>query len=179
MNIQDSWEKALKNTEIIRTRVQGLLAFETTKLPYLFLSESSLNISDTLVRKGEILVEKPSLILPSAFPQFEGFDFQKEPNFNEGVLTNFLLVRGVIFPSLQYNNKTYSMDIHEGGLKEAIQHYLDRLEREEDVHTGLITGTEDCWQFSVLIFICTQIAKSAETDTKKLLEEFRRKGKFN
>lgn len=176
MNIQESWEKALKKTEIIRARVQGLLAHSATNLPYIFLSESSINIGDTVVRKGEIIVDKPSLVLPLASPQFEGFDFDKEPHINEGMLTNFLLVRGVTFPSLNYNNKTYSVDVFEGGLKKAIQQNLDKLQRQEDVHTGLITGLEDCWQFSVLIFICTQVVRSAETDVKKLLEELKRRG---
>ena len=179
MSIQESWDKALKNTEIIRARVKGLLTHDVTNLPYIFLCESSINTGDTVVRKGEISVDKPSLILPLASPQFEGFDFEKEFHINEGILTNFLLVRGVTFPSLKYDNKTYSVDVFEGGLKKAIKQHLDRLQREEDVHTGLITGLEDCWQFSVLIFICTQVVKSAETDVKKLLDELKRKGKLH
>ncbi|MFC1708664.1 hypothetical protein ACFL2J_01195 [Candidatus Omnitrophota bacterium] len=179
MDIQDGWEKALKKTEIIRTRVQGLCAHTATNLPYIFLSESSINTGDTVVRKGEIVVDKPALVLPSASPQFEGFDFDKELHINEGMLTNFLLVRGVTFPSLSYNNKTYSLDIYEGGLKKAIQHNLDKLQRQEDVHTGLIMGLEDCWQFSILIFICTQVAKSAETDVKKLLDELKKRGRLH
>ena len=177
MNIQDHWEKALKNTEIVRTRVQGLLTNEATNLPYVFLSESSINSGDTVIRKGEVIVDKPSLILPSASPQFQGFDFEGELDINEGMLTNFLLVRGVRFPSLNYNNKTYSVDIFEGSLKKAMQQNLDQLQRREDVHTGLITGLEDCWQFSVLIFICTQVIKSSENDIRKLLEDFKKRNK--
>jgi hypothetical protein len=179
MNIQDGWEKALSKTEIIRTRVQGLLVNEATNLPYIFLCESSINPQDAVVRKGEVVVGKPSLVLPSASPQFEGFDFDKEFDTSEGMLTNFLLVRGVTFPSLNYNNKTYSVDVFEGGLSKAIQHNLDKLQRQEDVHTGLLTGPEDSWQFSILIFICTQVIKSAETDVRKLLEDFRKRGRYN
>lgn len=178
LDIQESWDRALKNTEVIRSRVKGLFTHDATNLPYIFLCESSINTGDTVVRRGEITVDKPSLILPSASPQFEGFDFEKELHINEGILTNFLLVRGVTFPSLKYDNKTYSVDIFEGGLKKAIKQHLDKLQRKEDVKTGLITGLEDYWQFSVLIFICTQVAKSAETDVKKLLDELKRKGKL-
>jgi hypothetical protein len=179
MGLQDSWEKALKNTEIIRARVQSLLTHSATNLSYIFLSESSINMGDTVVRKGEVVVDKPSLVLPYASPQFEGFDFEKDLHINENILMNFLLVRGVTFPSLSYNNKTYSVDIYEGGLKKAIQHNLEKLQRQEDVLTGLITGSEDCWQFSILIFVCTQVARSAETDVKKLLEELKRRGRLD
>ena len=45
------------------------------------------NPTHAVMRKGEIVVDKPSLVLPSASPQFEGFDFDKELHINEGMLT--------------------------------------------------------------------------------------------
>ena len=175
MDISKAWNKALKNTEIIRTRVQALMTFSQTVVPYIVLSESTINAGDTVVRKCEVVVEKPSLILPPNLPQFEGFEFEKDFSEDENSLINFLLVRGVTFPSLKYNNKTISLDIYEGKLKDAIGFHLEALQQEENVNTGLITGPEDCWQFSVLIFIASQIAKNADTDVKRLLEEYRKK----
>jgi len=155
--------------------VQALMTFSETLVPYIFLAESAVNEGNTVVRKGEILVEKPSLILPPNVPQFEGFGLEQDyGDYNS--LINFLLVRGVTLPSLKYNNKTLSLDIYEGRLKDAIGHYLDQLQGQENVHTGLITGPEDCWQFSVLIFICAQIAKNVDSDIKKLLEEHKKRG---
>lgn len=177
MDIEERWEKALEKTEVIRPRVQELLTFSHTDLLYIFLSESSINVGDTVVRKGSVVVEKPSLILPLGLPHFEGFDFEKEPEINEDMVTNFLLVRGVKFPSLNYNNRTYSLDIFEGRLSKAIEQYRDRLQREEDVLTGLIIGPEDCWQFSLLIFVCSQVVKSADGDIKRLLEQLKKKGR--
>ena len=170
MNIQDGWEKALKHTKIIRPRPKELATFEATEVPYVLLSESSVNLGDTVVRKGQILVEKPAIILPSNLPHFEGFDFEKEFHSGQDMLLNFLLVRGVTFPSLKYNNKTCSLDVYEGHLEKAIKYYSDKLERGEDVHSGLVIGPEDSWQFSILIFIATQIMRSAGGDIKKLLD---------
>ena len=179
MNIQDAWEKALKNTEIIRPRVQPLHTFEVTHLPYIFLAESKMNAGDTVVRKGEVKVEKPSIILPSNLPQFEGFDFEEEMKLNEDFLMSFFLVRGISFPSMKYNNKVSSLDIFEGPLSKAIQNQLADLQRNEDVHTGLITGSEEVWQFSALIFICSQAARSADGDIRKLLDDLRRRGQMS
>ena len=178
MDIQNNWEKALKNTEIIRSRVQDLMTFADTKVPYIFLSESSVNIGDTVVRKGEILVEKPAIILPPNVPSFEGFDFEPGKISGEESVINYLLVRGVTLPSLKYNNQTFSLDIHEGKLGQALKYYKSQLESREDVHTGLVVGPEDCWQFSVLIFICSQVAKNAQTDIKKLWNDYRKQN-FN
>ena len=174
MNIHESWERALKSTEIIRSRVQALKTFADTHVGYILLSESTINQGDTVVRKGEMLVQQPSIILPPNIPQFLGFDFEKETDFQQDAVTNFLLVRGIALPSLKYDNQTLSLDIHEGGLKQAIGHYTGLLQQKEDVHTGLIAGPEDCWQFSLLIFICAQILRNADTDIKKLLDEYKK-----
>ncbi|HDZ77196.1 MAG TPA: hypothetical protein ENH41_03840 [Candidatus Omnitrophica bacterium] len=179
MNMNDSWEKALQNTKLIRPRVQELFTFTSTPLPYLFLSESSVNRGDTVVRQGEVVVERPALILPSNLPQFEGFDSQDQSGFNESSLTNFLFIRGVKFPSLKYNNKTQKLDVFEGALDTAVSFHLNRLEREENVSTGLVSGPEDCWQLSVLIFVCSQIARSAEGDMKRIVERLLSRDKLN
>ena len=104
MNIQDAWENALKKTEIIRPRVLPLSPDDTTPLPYILLSPAG---SKTIVRKGEVLVERPAIVLPHNMPQFEGFDFEKEMDINGEFLKSFFLVRGVRFPSLKYQKCEY------------------------------------------------------------------------
>ncbi len=179
MSIQDFWEKALKKTEIVRPRVQPLLSNAATHLPYICLSESSINQGDTVVRKGEVVVEKPALIMPYQMPHFEGFDFEKEMQFNEDTLTNFFLVRGVSFPSMKYNNVTSSMEVQAGSLSKAIEDHKALLQRHENVHSGLIVGPEDCWQFSILIFVAGQVMRSAEGDIRRLLDDHWKNQSFN
>lgn len=174
MDIHASWTKALRQTEVIRFRAKPLHTFETTHLPYIFLAESTVNSGDSVVRKGEIMVDKPQILLPSDLPQFEGFDFEKESKLNQDLLTSFLMIRGVRFPSFKYQNKTDSLDVFEGRLKAAIDRYGRELAHEENVSTGLIVGPEDVWQFSVLIFICLQVQRSAEGDIRRLMDDHRK-----
>lgn len=176
MNIHDYWEKALKHTEVIRPRVQPLSIYASTQMPYVFLAESSVNSGDTVVRKGEIAVEKPSLILPSDMPQLEGFEAEDKSAWNVEGMINFLFVRGVRFPSFKYNNKIHQLDVYEGKLQKAIDHYQKILQEKENVTTGLVMGPEDCWQFSILIFVAFQANRQAETDFRRLLDDFWRKG---
>jgi len=177
MDIQELWEKALKETEIIRPRIKDLQTFSNTQLPYVLLSASSINAGDTVVRKGEVEVEKPSLILPTHSPQFEGFDFEKELKINQDFLSSFLIIRGARFPSLIYSNKTDSLTVFDGELDKAIGFYREQLQRREDVHSGLVVAPEDCWQFSLLIFIAQVVARSAGSDIERLLEDYRKKHK--
>ncbi len=176
MDFEKMWEKSLKQTEIIRARIKSLKTTAETHVPYVLLSESVINQGDTIVRKGEVVVEKPSIIMPPFQPLLNGFELDDTSQFGKDALINFLLVRGISLPSLHYDNITSSLDVHEGALSEAIKHYQQDLQRKEDVNVGLLVGPEDCWQFSLLIFIISQISKNAENDIKKLLEDFRKKG---
>ncbi len=175
MDFEKIWNQALKNTEIVRTRVKALTTTEQTEVSYILLAESSINTGDTVVRRGKILVEKPSLIVPPNNPKFSGFDFDEMSDFKENSLINFFILRGVTFPSFRYDNQTSSLDIHEGSMASAVKKYEKKLQKKEDVHTGLIIGDEDYWQFSLIIFICSQIAKNADSDIRKLLSEYKRR----
>jgi hypothetical protein len=155
--------------------VQALSTIGDTQVPYVLLSESSLNMGDTIVRKGQVLVQKPSLFIPPNNPQFEGFDFNRDEGFDQNSFINFLIVRGISLPSLRYDNKVNTLDIYEGKLSQAIKHFEKTLQQQEDVRAGLLAGPEDCWQFSLLIFICSQIIKNADQDIRRLLDEFHRK----
>ena len=44
MNAYDAWKKALNETEIVRARVRSLETFEDTRVSYILLSSSSINI---------------------------------------------------------------------------------------------------------------------------------------
>lgn len=179
MNSYDAWNKALKQTEIIRPRVQALRTFEDTPLPYILLSESSINAGDTVVRTGEVMVQKPALILPPNVPQFFGFDFEKMGEAGEDSFVNFLMVRGIQLPSFKYNNRTVAMDIFEGKLSQAIKHYREQLQSMENVHAGLVAGPEDCWPFSLLMYVCSQIVRNAEVDIRRLLEDYHKKNRLS
>ena len=169
MSIQEFWDKALRKTEIVRPRIQPLLSNAATHLPYICLSESA--GGGTVIRKGEVVVERPALVLPYSMPHFEGFDFEKEMSFTENTLTNFLIVRGVSFPSMKYNNVTSSVEASPDPLSKSVESHKSRLQRSENVHGGLIVGPADCWQLSVLIFVGSQVMRQVEGDMRRLLDE--------
>ncbi len=175
MNIHEAWNRALKETDIIRSRVQSLQTFQETQVPYVLLSASSINPGDTVVRKGEVMVDRPSLILPPNIPQLEGFALEGLDSFSQENMINFLLVRGISIPSLKYDNKTHSLDIFEGSVQDAVGHYGNIMQRQENTAAGLLTGPEDLWQFSLLIFMCSQIAKNSTSDIRRLLDEHHRR----
>ena len=59
------------------------------------------------------------------------------------------------------------------------RHYGNRLQREENVNLGLITGSEELWQLSVLVFVCDQVVKSADGDFKKLYDDIQHRSRLS
>lgn len=165
------WQKALKTTKIIRPRVKPLFTDKETELGYTFLAESKINKGDTLVRNGKIIVQKPQLLLPYQVPLFEDFDFDSGMGFSEDSVVNFFLVRGIHFPSYKYKSEVATLEIFEGGLTKALNKYQKKLQKEEDVHTGLVVGDEESWQFSVLILVADVISKGTGEDIKKMMDD--------
>ncbi len=176
MDLQELWAKALKNTEIVRPRVQPVSSTADTRLPYVFLAPSEVNSGDTVIRQGEVVLTKPSLILPQMFAHLEGFDLEQDMQYSPDTVINFLLVRGVQLPNLKMANSTVRVDVHEGRLEQARSLHAERLIRAEDTVTTLLAGAPDAWQFSVLLFVALQAQRSADRDLKAILEEWKRRG---
>ena len=174
-DLYELWDKARKQTEIRRLRLQDLATFEATAVSYLFLAESSVNPGDTVVRKGQVLIERPSIVLPNFSPQFEGFDFESELHVSDDAVATFLLVRGIQFPSLKYRHQVSSLDIFEDSLQKAIDHFNQQLTAAEDIKTGLVIGPEEAWQFSILLLVGALVVRSAEGDLRRILEEWRKR----
>lgn len=177
MDIEALWKRALEKTEIHRLRLQNLETFEDTLVPYILLSESSVNPGDTVVRQGKVLIQKPALVIPPQSPQFEGFDFDLPDGMGEQSLSMFLYMRGIQFPSMRYQHEIASLDLIEDSLKKAIACYQDRLARREDTKTGLMSAPEDAWQLSLLILVGALVSRSAGTDIQRIVEKWNRGGR--
>ncbi len=175
MDIHTLWNAALKRTELIRLRLQDLATFDATAVPYVFLAESAVNRGDTVVRKGQVLIERPAIMLPSFSPQFEGFEFDKDLHVSDDTVATFLLVRGVQFPSLKYHHQLSSLDVIEGSLQHAVDRFREQLTAAEDIRTGLVVGPEEAWQFSILLLVGALVIRSAKGDLRRLLEEWQKR----
>jgi hypothetical protein len=175
MDIHTLWSKALKQTEILRMRLQDLSSVDVTAVPYIFLAESALNRGDTVVRQGQVLIERPALWLPSLSPHFEGFEFEKDFNVSSDTMTTFFLVRGVQFPSMRYRHQVSSLDVTEQSLQRAADQFRRQLTMAEDVKTGLVLGPEDAWQFSILLLVGSLVIRSAPGDLRRMMDEWRKR----
>ncbi|MBU1864229.1 MAG: hypothetical protein KKH94_11240 [Candidatus Omnitrophica bacterium] len=176
MSLEELWNEALKGTEIVRLPIKRLLTFGSTRFDYIFLSPSLVNQGDTAVRKGKLDVDRPTLFLPKDAPTFEGFDSDTGGGIKSEQLTSFFYARGVRFPSLQYRNEPYELDVFEGSLAKAEKAFNDEIRRKENLSTGIVIGSDVSWQFSVLLLACHMIDTHIDSDLKALMARIKKKG---
>ncbi len=171
IDLTKKWNEALKKTKIIRLRYTKLNTFNKTFLPYVLISKSSINNNTTVIREGKVEVAPAMVHLPEGFPMFDGFNFYDTTQYHDETIKTFLLVRGVKLPSLKYSNDEIKLDLSEKTVDEVIKEYQEKLSRKEDLDTGIILGIPEVWQFSLLIYIGTIIAKSFDSDIRNIFNE--------
>jgi len=170
-NFESRLRLAQQQTQIHRTRKSNLFTFGTTELPYVFLAESAINSGDTVIRRGSIKTEKPSLFLGNDLPTFEGFS-EDEGDHRQ---MSFIFGRGFQFPSLNFHNSDMQLEVVCKELKAISDLIQEELDRGHDSRTAVITGPEDSWAFSLLIYAGEMTRRSAPSNIKDIME----RGQFN
>lgn len=168
IDLDKKWKEALKKTKIVRSRYAKLNTFSKTVLPYILVSKSLVNVNSTVVREGKVEVSPVMIHLPDGSPIFNGFNFFETTEYSEEVVKTFLLIRGIKLPSLKYSNEEVKLDVIEKGVEEVVKEYQQKLACREDLETAIIVGLGDVWQFSLLVYILSNIARSAESDVRNI-----------
>ena len=175
MSLEQLWNEALKETEIVRLPVKRLHTFGSTLLEYIFLGPSTVNQGDTVVRKGKLDIERPTLVLPNNFPSFEGFTSDTSPEIKDDQLPSFFYMRGIRFPSFKYKNEPYELDVYEGSVARAEKMYCEQIRTHEKIATGIVIGKDSSWQFSVILLGCHMIDAHVDSDLKAILNHIKKK----
>ena len=170
---EEQFSQYWRQTEVIRQYQQILYTFGDMRLPYVFLSEHNSYNDRTIVRKGIIHIQKPSILLPgqSSGPIFgEGFD-------DLGALSPdaAFIIRSMGLPYSEVTNKWLTRDsIEYGKLQQTIDRFTDKLEQQEDTDTGLIKGAQDGVDIALMRYSIGLMIKSAPENVHQFFEHLRR-----
>lgn len=174
MELEDAFKMAQEDTRFIKERRNLLYTFGATRLPYICLSVSSENVEQVMVRTGEVMADKPQIALPGEMFSFEGFeDLMENLSGDEQVVS---LARRISMPPSKYVNKLDLPVKEKGPLSEAIQRVVNRLENDNDVRTGVISAPDQVWPLSVLLYVGSQVARSAQSNVQEHFEHLRFRG---
>lgn len=172
MELDDAFRMAESNTAFVKVRKNLLYTFGSTRLPYICISQLRGDGDFVMVRSGEVLADKPQIALPGEMFAFEGFEeFWEEFADGEPVVS---LARRISMPPSKYVNKPEGKPSREAGpLDEVVGRIVNRLENDNDVRTGVITGPEEVWGLSVLLYVGSQVARSAQSNVQEHMEHMR------
>ncbi len=178
MEMEDAFKLAQEDTRFVKERKNLLYTFGATRLPYVCVSQDEGNADFVTVRSGEVLADKPQIAVPGDMFSFEGFEELRELFGGEafGAEPFVTLARRISIPPSKYVNRPDATERKPGPLAEALERIVSRLENDNDVRTGVISAPERVWSLSVLLYVGSQVARSAPSNVREHFEHMRFRG---
>ena len=163
-------ERAVRHTEILRLPKQTLATFGMTNIGYYLLtepvySELEKGVTETVVREGRVVAERPRIVTPYYLSQFEGFSLDAKRYLN-------MLIKkcGPNAPGLfySYRNEPKGLTI----VADSITRVVDRINAEIDKHgdplVTIIKGEDELWDVALLKFIYEMARNSVQSNLLQL-----------
>jgi hypothetical protein len=163
-------EDAVRHTEIVRLPKQSLATFGTTNIGYYLVTkpvyETTKESSETVIREGRIIAERPRIVTPYYMSQLEGFSGDARKYFN-----TLIQKYGVDAPGLfyTYRNESEKLTI----VTEEMDIVVERLNSEIDKHGDplitIIKGQDELWDVSLMRFIYEITSSSMQNNLSQLM----------
>jgi hypothetical protein len=170
MEIDERILDAVKQTEIIRPPKQTLSTFGTTNIYYYLLTEPAYSeleqkASETVIREGRVVAERPRVVTPYYLTRLEGFGTDARKYFQM-----LLEAHGPDAPGIYYayKNEPKEMNI----VSDNMQVVVDRLNKEIDERgdnlSSILKGKDDLWDVSLMKFIYEITRHSVQDNVNQL-----------
>jgi hypothetical protein len=169
MESDDRIQAAVANTQIIRAPKQSLSTFGVTNIYYYLVAEAAYNDiakgSDTVIREGRVIAEKPRIVTPSYLSRVQGFSPEAKKYF-EMLMT----VYSPDSPGLYYayRNEPKEMNVVSDDLTAVIAKLNEQLDQKGDPMASIIQGEDTLWDVSILKFIYEITERSAGDNLSQL-----------
>ncbi len=156
MEIDDEKIKyAVLATEILRAPKQNLYTFGTTNIAYFLVTQPSYadlkeGISETVVREGKVVAERPRIVTPYYLSRLEGFGVEARRYF-ESLLNEYGPNTAGVFYT--YKNEPKDLNIVSDSLPAVVAKINAEIDQRGDTLSAIIRGVDTLWDVSLLKFI--------------------------
>ena len=156
MEIEDEKIRhAVQYTETLRAPKQSLYTFGTTNIYYYLVTEPAYselvkNITETVVREGRVIAERPRIVTPYYLSQLEGFSPEARSYFaalREEYGSN---IPGLFYA---YKNEPKELTIVSDNLRSVVDKLNTEIDRRGDPLAAVIKGLDELWDVSLMKFI--------------------------
>jgi len=156
MDIDDERiREAVKRTEILRPPKRSLATFGTTNIYYYLVTEPAYaelvkDSSETVIREGRVIAERPRIVTPYYLSQLEGFSPNAKRYFDMLIKTHGSHAPGLFY---SYKNEPKELTIVSGNLRAVIDKLNLDIDKSGNPLTSIIKGLDELWDVSLLRFI--------------------------
>jgi hypothetical protein len=177
MDIDRRIEDAVRHTEILRAPKQSLYTFGTTNIYYYLVTEPAYselikNITETVVREGRVIAERPKIVTPYYLSRLEGFGPEARRYFEALAEEHGASVRGLFYT---YKNEPKELNIVSDNLLSVVDKLNAEIDKRSDPLAAIIKGEDALWDVSLMKFIF-EITRSSVPDN---LRQLGRRGLLN
>ena len=163
-------EYAALHTEILRHPRQHLSTFGVTNLYYYLVTEPAYSdlvkdVSETVIREGRVIAEKPKIVTPYYLSRLEGFSPDARRYFEM-----LLRLHGADTPGLfyTYKNEPKGLNIVSENLPTVVDRLNEEIDQKGDPLASIIKGQDDLWDVSLLKFIYEITRRSLQDNISQL-----------
>jgi len=156
MDIDDERiREAVRHTEILRAPKQSLATFGTTNIYYYLVTEpvySELvkNVTETVVREGRVIAERPRIVTPYYLSRLEGFSPEARRYFEALIQAHGPDAPGMFYT---YKNEPKELNIVSDNLLSVVEKLNAEINKRGDPLTSIIKGEDEFWDVSLMKFI--------------------------
>ncbi len=146
---------AVRNTVILRAPKQSLYTFGITNIYYYLVTEPVYsefvnNVSETVVREGRVIAQKPRIVTPYYLASLDGFSPEARRYFRILMDTFGSDSRGLFYT---YRNEPKELNIVSDNIQTVIEKLNSRIDEKGDPLSAIIKGQDDLWDVSLIKFI--------------------------
>lgn len=157
--------EAVNRTQILRLPKQALATFGTTNIQYYLVTEPTYSelgdkVSETVVREGKVIAQRPRIVTPYYLSHLEGFSAEARR-----YLDMLIKAYGANIPGLfyTYKNEPTTLNIVSDSLLSVVNRINEEIDKRGDPLTTIIKGEDTLWDVSLLKFI-SELTRSSFAD---------------
>jgi len=145
---------AVQHTEILRLPKRSLATFGTTNIQYYLVTEPAysefVDVTETVVREGRVISERPRIVTPYYLSHLEGFTSEAKRYFDM-----LVRVHGADAPGLfyTYRNEPKKLTIVSGNLLSVVDKLNAEIDSRGDPLASIVKGEDEFWDVSLLKLI--------------------------
>ncbi len=169
MESDEKIKSAVKNTKIVRGPKQTLSTFGSTNVYYYLVAEATYNelidSSETVIREGRVIAERPKIVTPSYLSRVQGFSPEAKKYFDMLMREYDPHSPGLFYT---YRNEPKELNVVSDNVGAVIEKLNSEIDQKGDPLTSIIKGEDMLWDVSILKFIYEITSQSVGENVRQL-----------